>query len=119
MHPEDPPTEPAPSESTREHERTVDLTDGGPTSGLAGPSVSSNGPGPELRQDLPAAASRPEQEPASPTESQQLETLERDLAAVEEAMAGLDAIDADAMGGAAAAARVASIVDSDRFASNS
>ena len=36
--------------------------------------------------------------------------------AVEEAMAGLDRIDADQVGGAAAATQVAAIVGSDRFA---
>ncbi|UDY34012.1 hypothetical protein [Dermatobacter hominis] len=41
--------------------------------------------------------------------------IEQDLAAVEEAMSGLDRIDADQIGGAAAAAQVQAIVGSDRF----
>ena len=45
-----------------------------------------------------------------------LTAIEQDLAAVEEAMAGLDRIDADQVGGAAAATQVAAIVGSDRFA---
>ncbi len=44
-----------------------------------------------------------------------LTAIEQDLAAVEEAMAGLDRIDADQVGGAAAATQVAAIVGSDRF----
>ncbi len=48
-------------------------------------------------------------------ELEELVGLERDLAAVEEAMAGLDGIAADA-DGADAAARVAAVVDSQRFA---
>ncbi len=49
-------------------------------------------------------------------ELEELEMLERDLAAVEEAMSGLDRIDVDALGGHAAAAQVASIIDDGRFA---
>lgn len=45
-----------------------------------------------------------------------LDGLERDLAAVEEAMAGLDGLDAGSISGSEASARVASIVDSARFA---
>lgn len=44
-----------------------------------------------------------------------LERLEGDLAAVAEAMAGLDRVDADGLAAHAAAVQVAAIVDSDRF----
>lgn len=53
--------------------------------------------------------------PAEPTEQAALAAIEADLAAVEEAMSGLDRIDSSEIGGAAAAAQVAAIVASERF----
>lgn len=49
-------------------------------------------------------------------ETEVLERLEHDLAAVEEAMSGLDRIDVAAVGSEAAAAQVSAIVDGTRFA---
>ena len=44
-----------------------------------------------------------------------LDELEADLTAVEEAMATLDRITADGVGGAAAATEIAAVVSADRF----
>lgn len=64
----------------------------------------------------PASVTSPGAESATrEMELEELVGLERDLAAVEEAMAGLDGIAADA-DGADAVARVAAVVDSQRFA---
>jgi hypothetical protein len=60
-------------------------------------------------QDAPVAS-------AADDELALLTRIEQDLAAVEEAMSGLDRVDADQVGGAAAAAQVAAVVGSDRFA---
>ena len=54
----------------------------------------------------------------APEASDELEVLagiEQDFAAVEEAMAGLDRVDAQELGGIAAAAQVEAIVGSGRF----
>ena len=55
----------------------------------------------------------PEAQPEA--EAELLEGLERDLAAVEEAMHTLDRIAADGVGGEAAAAQIAEVVSARRF----
>ncbi len=54
-------------------------------------------------------------EPGGADELELLAGIEQDLAAVEAAMTGLDRIDAQEIGGAAAAAQVEAIVGSGRF----
>lgn len=67
----------------------------------------------------PTHLTGPSQQGADPDggsdEMSVLESLEADLAAVEEAMEGLDRVDPGTLGGTVAAAQVAAVVESDRF----
>lgn len=73
--------------------------------------------GPASAPTDPAAADRVRAgQDVGAGETDVLERLEHDLAAVEEAMSGLDRIDVAAVGAEAAAAQVSAIVDGTRFA---
>lgn len=84
----------------------------GATDSVTPDSVAPDSAGP----DAPATGEAHGQDiPEASDELEVLAAIEQDFAAVEEAMAGLDRVDAQELGGAAAAAQVDAIVGSGRF----